>query len=226
MTTINDRIKQLITDLFSGNKTAFSKAIKVSPTVTENIVGKRQSSPSYELIKKIVDSIENINHEWLLTGEGNMFKEHMVSEDRPFYGKKVLAKPFLDASSFTSNSFSSSIQVAETSVVIPFVGDYDFSLRVYGDSMYDSGDLKRSINDQDIVACKLRKSQSHIRWGEVYALATPEGYTVKKIIQSEFEDCVRYVSLNEESGYGPYDQPLAEILEWAIVTAVVSIKNM
>lgn len=226
MTTINDRIKQLISDLFSNNKAAFSKAIGVSPTVTENIVGRRLSSPSYELIKKIVDSIENINHEWLLTGEGNMFKEYIVSEDQPLYGKKVLTKPFIDTASFTGNSFSTSMQDAITTNIIPFVGDYDFSLRVYGDSMLDKNNPKRSIDDQDIVTCKLRKSQSHIRWGEIYALATPEGYTVKKIIQSELKDYIRCVSLNEENGYGPYDQPLAEISEWAIVTAIVSIKNL
>lgn len=226
MTTINNRIKELITELFSSNKTAFSKAIGVSPTVTENIVGKRQSSPSYELLKKIVDSIENINHEWLLTGEGSMFKQYIVSEDQPLYGKKALAKPFIDASSFTDNSFSSSMQDAITTAIIPFVGDYDFSLRVYGDSMHDEENLKRSINDQDVVVCKLRKSQSYIRWGEIYALATSEGYTVKKIIQSELKDYVRCISFNEENGYKPYDQPLAEISEWAIVIAIVSIKNI
>ena len=72
--TINQRITDLINTLYSGNKRAFSIAINVSPAVIENIVGKRQSAPSYEITSKIISSIDNISIEWLMTGKGNMLK--------------------------------------------------------------------------------------------------------------------------------------------------------
>ena len=73
--TINQRITDLINTLYSGNKRAFSIAINVSPAVIENIVGKRQSAPSYEITSKIISSIDNISIEWLMTGKGNMLKD-------------------------------------------------------------------------------------------------------------------------------------------------------
>lgn len=72
--TINERITQIINDLFEGNKRAFSIAVGVSPAVIENIVGKRKSAPSFEVTSKIVSSIDNINTEWLIAGKGNMLK--------------------------------------------------------------------------------------------------------------------------------------------------------
>lgn len=70
--SINDRIQEIIDSLYSGNKRAFSLAIGVSPSVIENIVGKRKSNPSFDVTNKIINSIENINIEWLMTGNGKM----------------------------------------------------------------------------------------------------------------------------------------------------------
>lgn len=78
--TINERIEYLINVLFSGNKRAFSKAIDVSPTVTDNIVGKRQSSPSFEVTHKIISSIDNISIEWLMTGIGEPIRSNSDNE--------------------------------------------------------------------------------------------------------------------------------------------------
>lgn len=71
---INERIQQLIDAVSGGNKRAFSLLIGVNPTVIENIVGTRKGKPGYDLLEKIVFSIENINIEWLFTGEGPMLK--------------------------------------------------------------------------------------------------------------------------------------------------------
>lgn len=71
---INERIQQLIDTVSSGNKRAFSKLLNVNPTVIENIVGTRKGKPGYDLLEKIILSIENINTEWLFTGKGSMLK--------------------------------------------------------------------------------------------------------------------------------------------------------
>ncbi len=83
---INERIQQLIDAVSGGNKRAFSLLIGVNPTVIENIVGTRKGKPGYDLLEKIVFSIENINIEWLFTGEGLMFKsqkEYEKQEGKP-----------------------------------------------------------------------------------------------------------------------------------------------
>lgn len=173
--TISDRIQKIINDLFDGNKRAFSLAVGVVPSVTENIVGKRKSSPSYEVMNKILSSVENLSVEWLVTGKGGeMFTNIIVSEQASEYGKKCggeITKPFFDSGNISlriPKAFSNLINSNDhLSISIPFAKDYDFSLRVYGDSMTNSTYGKRNIYDQDIVLCKLWNDRSHIRWGEV-----------------------------------------------------------
>lgn len=87
-TSVNQRVKNIIDDLYSGNKRAFAKEIGVSPTVIENIVGTRQGNPSFEVTQKIYANA-NINLEWLLTGEGNMRKN---SNDKPVPDKYKVDK--------------------------------------------------------------------------------------------------------------------------------------
>ncbi len=229
--TINQRIQKVIDELFSGNKRAFSFAVGISPTVTENIVGKRQSNPSFDVTSKIAYSIDNINSEWLLTGIGEMLKSRifqngdslLVSEGQFPYGNMLdMAKPHIESE---SDSFSKIIESQECKrIIIPFIENYDFSLRQYGDSMVNPGNPLKSINDQDIVVCRLWRNTSYIRWGEVYALATSQGNTIKKIIPSEKNGYVRCVSLNERAGYASYDLPTKEISDWAIVVGVTYVR--
>ena len=231
--TINQRVQKIIDELYAGNKRAFSLAVDISPTVTENIVGKRLSNPSFEVTSKILKSLENINERWLMIGSGEMLKlektTDLVSEDAHHYGKGLsyTAKPFLNTGNITygmPDAFQLSIKTnSHDNIPIPFISDYDFSLRNHGDSMVNGENIKRSINDQDIVACKLWKSKSHIAWGEVYALATSNGYIIKKLMPSEIEDHIKCVSFNEKEGYNPFDLPVSEIFDIAIVVGVARI---
>lgn len=72
---INERVNRLIKEISKGNKRSFSMKIGVSATVVENIVGKRGSKPSFDILEKIILSIENINSDWLMTGRGSMFHD-------------------------------------------------------------------------------------------------------------------------------------------------------
>lgn len=69
---INARIMELIDARFQGKKSHFARFLGVSPSVVDNIVGKRYSKPSFELITKI-SSIEDLSLDWLITGKGEMF---------------------------------------------------------------------------------------------------------------------------------------------------------
>lgn len=138
-------------------------------------------------------------------------------------------KPFIDsvyAVCGTPSGFSIAIKEAECEgLSLPFMKEYDFSIRAKGDSMINRSNPARSIRDNDIVVCRLWTSRSHVRWGEVYALATGDGVIVKKIMPSDKESFIKCVSFNEEDGYPPYELPLQEVHDWAIVTGVVSARN-
>lgn len=70
--SINERFGKIIRVLYGGNKRAFATEVGIAPTVVENIVGKRQGKPSFEVIEKVC-ALANINTEWLITGRGDAF---------------------------------------------------------------------------------------------------------------------------------------------------------
>ena len=60
--------------MFGGNKRAFAIHVGISPTVVENVVGKRQGKPSFDLLVKVCSNA-NISAEWLLLGNGELFTD-------------------------------------------------------------------------------------------------------------------------------------------------------
>ncbi len=78
---INDRFGKIIRTLYGGNKSAFASAIGVAPSVVENIVGKRQGKPSFDVIEKVC-AIAEVNTTWLITGIGEAFDFRSDEEKR------------------------------------------------------------------------------------------------------------------------------------------------
>lgn len=144
-------------------------------------------------------------------------------------GTKYPIRPFIDsvyAVCGAPSGFSIAIKEAECEgLSLPFMKEYDFSIKAKGDSMINRNNPSRSIRESDIVVCRLWKSRSHVRWGEVYALATSEGVVIKKLQESEKDGHIKCVSFNTEDGFTPYDLPVEEIYDWAIVVGVVSARN-
>ena len=70
--TINEKIQYVIDARFNGNKSAFGRAIDLIPSAIDNLVGRRQGKPSFEVLQKIC-SIQEINLEWLIRDSGEPF---------------------------------------------------------------------------------------------------------------------------------------------------------
>ena len=70
--SIHQRMKQLVDTV--GTKNSFSKAIDVNPSVIGNIVGRRLSKPSFEVIEKIIQKFPDLSLDWLILGKGEMWK--------------------------------------------------------------------------------------------------------------------------------------------------------
>lgn len=181
-------------------------------------------------INKALKSLPELEPVWVFTGEGEMLKKATTEEvihDNNINPYPV--KPFIDSVYAVCGAPSGfSIAIKETDcegLSLPFMKEYDFSIRAKGDSMINRSNPARSICESDIVVCRLWKSRSHVRWGEVYALATAEGVVIKKLLESEKVGHIKCVSFNIEDGFTPYDLPVDEIFDWAIVTGVVSARN-
>jgi len=72
---INKRINQLIDYLYNGNVTDFSSRIGIDNNVTLNKIKNGKNAPSYKVINAILTNISEINAEWLMRGEGTMFRK-------------------------------------------------------------------------------------------------------------------------------------------------------
>lgn len=157
-------------------------------------------------------------------------KEENAPISTPHYEtRKTYAIPHIEehaASCGIPNGFSVAIKREDCeSYIIPDMPNCDFTIRTRGRSMVNRNCPERNINERDIVACKIWTSRTHLRWGEVYALATNDGIVVKQIQESEKDGYVKCVSFNEEEGFKPYDLPVEEITDWAIVVGVISVKT-
>lgn len=96
MTEIHERIEMIINSL-GMNKNSFAKRIGVSNTAIENIVGRRQSKPGFEILSRVVESFENINPEWLLTGKGEMLNGRTSDEHNSIVMTTLKNKPVYKA---------------------------------------------------------------------------------------------------------------------------------
>jgi excisionase family DNA binding protein len=77
--TINQRIAEMINHFTKGNKSAFAKEVGISNQSLGEIVGARQSSPSFTALQKIALAYPSVSLHWLVLGERGMFE--LTDED-------------------------------------------------------------------------------------------------------------------------------------------------
>ncbi len=93
--TVRDRILILIKLLADDTKSRLAEMLEVTPTNIDDWVNKGYA-PQREQLLKFYDKL-NINLNWLLTGDGEMFNKHATAgikqgEKRPLMGHEALAE--------------------------------------------------------------------------------------------------------------------------------------
>lgn len=231
--TINDRFKLIIDKVYGGNKRAFSIAIGVNPTVTENIVGSRQGKPSYDLLCK-VSSKANISEEWLLMGQGEMIKKKDSSQHISQISVPIIQKvtenvdttqdPKLILSQtrprIPYRAAAGSLSIAINSVaeddceripLIPTFPKYDFTIIAKGESM------SPDIQSGDELACRFITESSFIQWGRPHVIDTAQGIVVKRLYDGG--DNIICRSCNKE--HDDFLVPKDEIYHIALVVGLL-----
>ena len=198
--------------------------------LSNDAVNKMGDNTRVSTLDRISNAYPDMNIAWLKTGVGEMILGNEENKRIPHYdGLKGKAIPHIDvvtASCGLPNGFNSAITKGDCErYIIPDMPGCDFTIRAGGRSMINRNVPERSINDRDIVGCRIVTTRSHVRWGEVYALATYDGIMIKKVEESEQEGYIRCVPFNKEEGFKPYDVPVNEIHDWALVVGVVSVKT-
>ena len=166
-----------------------------------------------------------INLVWLKTGEGDM----LIGNNSMLPNVDIQEGiPYYDVKNFecgTPAGFGGALEKSNPDgyFQFPWVKNdgETFCVRAHGNSMVNVADPVHSICHGSYIALK-RSQVRAVQWGEVYALATADGYIVKKIMPSEMDECVRCVSFNGEE-YPPFDLPVSDIYDYAKVVGVATI---
>lgn len=219
--TINERIEQIIENLYRGNKRAFANAIGVAPTVVENVVGTRQGKPSYGLLEKIC-AIENISIEWVITGEGSMLKSNISllsynskNSNEDYKIRETRPRIPFEAAAGSLSLIAQSVTEAqcEQIPIVPRFPAYDFSIIVKGDSM------EPEFHSGDELACKILRQSSFIQWGRPYIVDCMDGVVLKRIHDAGDD----ILCTSDNKNYGDFKIPKREINHLAIVIGMIRL---
>ena len=228
MSSISNRIQELINQFCHGNNSEFARVIGTSEANVRNYLSGTQ--PRFDVLQAIAENFD-VDCQWLLTGRGDMLarepyvvaNKFRLMTDRcvemqrvPLYDLEAtagLVSLFLDTHAKTPIDYIS----------IPDLPICDGAVYVRGDSMYPL------LKSGDIVLYKqITDMQYGIFWGEMYLIAfnvDGEEYVAIKYVQkSEQEGYIRLVSYNPH--HSPQDIPLNRVRAMALVKASIRYNTM
>lgn len=199
---------------------AAAKKLGTSSTALSAVInGKRALSRGLEAM---IILTFGVNKDWLSNGVGEMFSEGIDLS---------LKIPFFDLEKFECGNaagFAGALVKSKADCYITLPGVVDvrdmFAVRAHGISMINRKVPSRSIGENTIVVFKRVEEPMELHWGETYALATNEGYIIKKVAKSESEGMISCISYNVEDGYEPFDVPAESIYDLAEVVAVINMQ--
>lgn len=201
---INSRIKAICDRVFNGNLSQMAKATYIKRTTLISIIGEQQSSPGYDVLRKIVEMpTANINEAWLLTGCGKMFldeeptPEISYTEGVPYYDE-IFECGFEELTAPSSES-------PDFLIRMPGYEKATLWCNASGQSM------EPEINNGDIIALKRIDDFSFLPFGDIYGIITTNGMrTIKRLGKSSDPTCYRLIPTNKE--YDEQDIPKDKIL--------------
>ena len=217
--TISERIALLVEEYGKGKNTVLANKVGVSEGNIRSYI--KGILPKQDVLEKIVRSCENLSAEWLLTGNGPMFKTDtnnsinnvVQSVDK---GEGIPLIPFSAMAGALSGEHTALDYECEHYVVPAFQGA-DFLIPIKGCSMYPT------YASGDIVACKrVPMTDIFFQWNKVYVIDTCQGALIKRIKPGKDNEHILIVSDNEE--YDPFELAYSEIYAVALVIGVIRLE--
>lgn len=208
--TIAQRIKEVLKYYEVGENSLAGK-LGISQTTLNSALKDGKDNVSSKILTGLKENFEDVNLDWLLTGEGEMLKaETEASEDTPGAAQlrrvrdvEVNIVPLIPVEAFAGPIRSMLAEgIADTEcrhVPAPMPGA-ELAIPVSGDSM------EPTIKDGSILYLARINERAFIPWGNVMVLDTENGALVKLVYPSGSDpDAVEARSINPD--YPPFDVP-------------------
>ena len=212
------------------NNSEFGRMIGVSNAYISSM----RKAPSPEVISQLSTKFPDLNIGWLITGEGSMIKPisnvYKVQETDSSY-QPSNGVPFYDEEAASCGKFAgfgAALEANNPSDIIIVPGmraqEGDFFIRTRGRSMIDTLHPEHSIPEGALVLVR-QWHADYIQWGEIYCVATPEGYAIKRLMPSPDPEKVTLQSADQML-YPPYEIEKTTILALGRVIAVLTYKDI
>ena len=200
---VRERIDKLI-QVEGLSQTEFAKKVDVnSANLNQVLLGKRHVQKN--LPSKIVTAFPEVRIDWLLYGEGEMYKKDQLLADNQAIKEHIAqlpTKPRLpkNADGNIEEYYKGNKRKECTERPIIYnLSDYDFSILLKSNRMtpkFEPGD-ELFFKETDC----LKAGGSEPEWGDEFLLDTKNGLRFKRIYPAFNEDgekCIRCVSYNKE----------------------------
>lgn len=202
--------------------------------VSRAYISSMRKAPGNEMLERISVEYPDLDLEWLMTGEGSMIKPisnvYKVQETDSSY-QPSNGVPFFDTEAASCGKFAgfgAALEANNPSDIIIVPGmraqEGDFFIRTRGRSMIDTMHPEHSIPEGALVLVRQWKAD-YIQWGEIYCVATPEGYAIKRLMPSPDPNKVTLQSADAML-YPPYEIEKTTILALGRVIAVLTYKDI
>lgn len=230
-TSVSERIKCIFNE-YRVTETSFARQSGIKQ-VTLNRQLKGESQMAASTINAVLQAFPQVSSEWLLRGNGDMLMLKDTDTDNrvtvdvmpadaapekggiPFFDREIACGPACD--------YNASIEAskADGTISLPNI-EGDFALIARGDSMIDPEHPDKSIPSGSLVVLK-KATDDILRWGEVYALATTDGFLIKKVMPTDDSERIELRSLNA-SEFPPFCVRKKDVYGVARVVAVVNYR--
>ena len=204
---MKDRLELLIKHFCDGNKRQFSLLTGVSTSIISNLTGGRENKPSYEVIIKILQTFSNVNPDWFILGNGDMFRNCEFTESLPTINQVYKGSPYYNVDFVGGFDLLMNDQTINPDFYInypPYNKDGVVWVNLTGRSM------EPELSNGDIIAMKpMNTPIQYLPTKEIYAIVTEEWRTVKRIELSDRDGFIRLLPSNPE--YKAQEIPISMI---------------
>lgn len=203
-----------------ASRGAISKAVKDEKSIGSNV------------LEKIIQQYPQLNPNWLMTGNGDMFVEgtqnqgvttYKLRTDVAIENQKIPLFDLEAVAGIVPLFANTKSMTPQDHISVPHLPKCDGAIYVTGDSM------RPILNSGDIVMYKILDDfKNSIFYGEMYLLGLDMGgdeyITVKYIHRSDEKDYIKLVS--ENPSHQPKEVPLQSVRALALVKGSIRINAM
>lgn len=201
MNTVKERLQEFLkSEGISGSE--FARKMGLSPAYLASM---RKSMPE-EKVERLTKVFPQINRDWLLYGEGEMYRDDLEEKGIDPYRLDKHMVPLVPSQAHAGSLalYAQGSRLEDCLRIYSPRKDVDLAIRVKGDSM------EPNIHNGSILFLKKINEKAFIPWGSPLVLDTENGSVVKILYpSSKGEEYLEARSYNKD--YPPFTIPVESI---------------